>query len=68
MSISVDSSKCNGCGVCVKACPTAVIEVTDKLATITVEGCTMCGACVSACHFNAISIDIDKQPAEDLGK
>ncbi len=67
MSISVDSTKCNGCGVCVKACPTVAIEVTGKLATITVEGCTMCGACVSACHFSAISIDIDKQPAEDLG-
>ena len=66
MSISVDISKCNGCTLCVKSCGTNAIEVTDKLATITVESCTMCGACVATCRFNAISIDIDKQPAEDL--
>jgi electron transfer flavoprotein alpha subunit len=38
------------------------------VATIAVEGCTMCGACVAACRFNAISIDIEKQPVEDLDK
>jgi len=67
MSISVDASKCNGCTLCVKSCGTNAIEVKDKLATITIESCTMCGACVSACRFAAISIDIDKQPTEDLG-
>ncbi len=66
MSISVDSSKCNGCTLCVKSCATSAIEVKDKLATITLEGCTMCGACVAACRFQAISIDIDRQPLEDL--
>ena len=68
MSISVDASKCNGCALCGKSCPFNVIEVKDKLATITIEGCTMCGACVAACRFNAISIDIEKQPVEDLDK
>jgi len=68
MSITVDASKCNGCTLCVKACGTNAIEVKDKLATITIEACNMCGACVSSCRFKAISIDIDKQPAEDLGK
>ncbi|MCL5102787.1 MAG: electron transfer flavoprotein subunit alpha [Armatimonadetes bacterium] len=66
MSISVDSAKCNGCTLCVKSCGTNAIEVKDKLATITLESCTMCGACVAACRFSAISIDIDKQPVEDL--
>lgn len=66
MSITVDSSKCNGCTLCVKSCGTNAIEVKDKLATITLEACTMCGACVSACRFRAISIDVDKQPVEDL--
>jgi electron transfer flavoprotein alpha subunit len=68
MSIRVDADKCNGCTLCVKSCGTNAIEVKDKLATITLESCTMCGACVAACRFQAISIDIDKQPAEDLSK
>ncbi len=68
MSIFVDPAKCNGCGLCIKSCPLNLIEVKDKLATITVEGCTMCGACVAACRFNAITIDIEKQPVEDLDK
>ena len=68
MSISVDSSKCNGCTLCVKSCGTNAIEVKDKLAIITIEGCTMCGACVATCRVSAISINIDKQPAEDLDK
>ncbi len=66
MSIRVDADKCNGCGLCVKSCPTNTIEVVDKLATITIEGCTMCGACVASCKFKAISIDVEKQPREDL--
>jgi electron transfer flavoprotein alpha subunit len=66
MSIRVDASKCNGCTLCVKSCGTNAIEVKDKLATITIESCTMCGACVAACRFKAITIDIDKQPVEDL--
>ena len=68
MSITVDASKCNGCTLCVKSCGTNAIEIKDKLATITIESCTMCGACVSACRCKAISIDIEKQPQEDLDK
>ncbi|MCE5315585.1 MAG: electron transfer flavoprotein subunit alpha [Armatimonadota bacterium] len=68
MSITVDASKCNGCTLCMKSCGSNAIEVKDKLATITVENCTMCGACVSTCRFKAISIDIEKQAAEDLSK
>lgn len=68
MSITVDASKCNGCTLCVKSCATNAIEIKDKLATIVLESCTFCGACVSACRFAAISIDIERQPAEDLGK
>ena len=66
MSIEVDATLCNGCGLCVKSCASNAIEIKDKLATITVESCTMCGACVAACRFKAISIDIEKQPVEDL--
>lgn len=68
MSITVDASKCNGCTLCVASCANNAIEVKDKLATIDLEKCNFCGACVSACRFRAISIEIEKQPVEDLDK
>lgn len=69
MSIRVIEDKCNGCGLCVKACPMAAIEVDPKkLAIIDLDLCNYCGSCVSACRLRAIAIDIEKQPTEDLGQ
>jgi len=66
MSIRVIKDKCNGCTLCERVCPQGGITIVDKLATIAVEKCNFCGACVSACRFRAITIEIDKQPKEDL--
>lgn len=66
MSIRVTQEKCNGCGLCVKACPLGAIEVSNKQAIIDLDLCNYCGSCVSACRFRAIVIDIEKQPVEDL--
>jgi len=68
MSIRVIKEKCNGCTLCERVCPQGGISVADKLATIEIEKCNFCGACVSACRFRAITIEIDKQPKEDLTK
>ncbi|MCX6375086.1 MAG: electron transfer flavoprotein subunit alpha [Armatimonadetes bacterium] len=68
MPIKVIEDKCNGCGLCVKACPLAAIEVTNKMAIIDLELCNYCGSCVSACKFRAIAIEIEKQAKEDLGR
>lgn len=68
MAIRVIQDKCNGCGLCVKACPLAAIEVSNKMAIIDLELCNYCGSCVSACKFRAIAIEIEKQPKEDLGQ
>lgn len=68
MSIKVDASKCNGCGLCVKSCANNAIEVKDKHATISLDLCSYCSACVSTCHFGAITIEIEKQATEDLSQ
>ncbi|HOM72071.1 MAG TPA: electron transfer flavoprotein subunit alpha [Armatimonadota bacterium] len=68
MSIKVSPDKCNGCTLCVKACPQGCIEVKDKLATIEIDSCNFCGSCVSTCRFRAISIEIEKQAKEDLSQ
>jgi len=66
MSIRVITEKCLGCKLCVKSCPNMAIAMEGKLATIALDNCTYCGSCVSACKFNAITIDIEKQPRENL--
>ncbi len=68
MAIRVIESKCNGCGLCVRACPLNAITVNNKLAVIDLDLCNYCGSCVSACRLRAIAIEIEKQPAEDLGQ
>jgi len=66
MSIRVIEDQCNGCGLCVKSCPTAAITIENKLAIIDLDLCNYCSSCVSACRFRAIAIEIEKQAADDL--
>ena len=68
MSIKVTKEKCNGCSLCVRACPQGALEVKDKLATIELDKCNFCGSCVSTCKFRAITIEIEKQAKEDLSQ
>jgi dissimilatory sulfite reductase (desulfoviridin) alpha/beta subunit len=53
----VDIEKCNGCGICVKACKKdaiKVIKVVNKIAIIDKEKCSYCGECIRACPIDAI--------------
>ena len=64
MSIKVLDYKCTGCGLCVKVCPIAAIEIKDKKAVI-LSSCTLCGACVDACKLNAIVITKEEKKAKE---
>ncbi len=57
MSVRILDEKCNGCGLCLRACPYGGVVVEEKQARLT-EQCTHCAACVSACKFGAIVMDI----------
>jgi nitroreductase/Pyruvate/2-oxoacid:ferredoxin oxidoreductase delta subunit len=54
--IVIDGEKCNGCGNCVKTCPTLILEVLQKKARL-IEGppCFGCGACIAVCKQGAIT-------------
>ena len=52
--IEIDADRCNGCIVCMKACPTKAIRIREGLARI--EGvCINCCECMRTCPRNAIS-------------
>ena len=53
--VSVQSSKCSGCGVCLDGCPTWAIELKDRKARINTLSCIPCGTCESACPRGAIA-------------
>ncbi len=56
MSIKILRDKCNGCALCVEACPFGAIEMSDGIAEIN-ESCTICGACLDSCEFGAIVME-----------
>ncbi|HDH28369.1 MAG TPA: 4Fe-4S dicluster domain-containing protein [Euryarchaeota archaeon] len=53
--INVDSVSCDGCGECVKICPSSVYAIEDGLSKpLHADECTNCCACVDVCPKNAI--------------
>ncbi len=49
----IDTSKCNGCGLCARRCKAACID--SKTHTIDYSRCVACMDCLDNCHQGAIS-------------
>ncbi|MBZ4652827.1 MAG: aldo/keto reductase [Peptococcaceae bacterium] len=47
---------CQGCGECVKKCPSALLKIQEGKAVLTGEGCLFCGYCGAACPQFAIKV------------
>ena len=52
--VSVDNTKCTGCGNCVDVCLQQAITMGDDLAMINEDLCIQCGTCVNVCPVGAI--------------
>ena len=62
--ITIDEEKCNGCGLCAKACHEGAIGMVNGKATLLREDyCDGLGDCLPACPMNAISFEEREAPA-----
>ena len=62
--IQIDKARCNGCGLCAKACHEGAIGIVDGKATLLREDyCDGLGDCLPACPMNAISFEERDVPA-----
>ena len=52
----IDLQRCDGCGLCVHACPTKALELEDGKAIVTNPlACEYSGLCEAVCPTQAIS-------------
>ncbi|MHC4179493.1 MAG: NADH-ubiquinone oxidoreductase-F iron-sulfur binding region domain-containing protein, partial [Planctomycetota bacterium] len=57
ISYTVEEEKCDGCGVCRKACPHDAITGEKKQPhAIDPDLCTKCGICRDTCKFDAVAV------------
>ncbi len=67
--ISMDESKCNGCGLCVSVCKDFSFEIVNKKVALTgnpLFGCVACGHCMAICPTDALKIQGRELSADDL--
>jgi electron transfer flavoprotein alpha subunit len=64
--IVIEIEKCNGCGMCARACPYQAIEMENKKARWIEDRCTLCGACLESCKFEALSGEIPTREIPDF--
>jgi len=51
--VTIDTSKCTGCGGCIDLCPVIAISMINDVETVDNETCTESSICVKVCTVRA---------------
>ena len=62
--VSIDSSRCTGCGACVADCPTHALTFAEQKALYSADSCLLCGHCLALCPEDAVRITGYDDPVE----
>jgi ferredoxin len=57
--VEVDATRCDGCKLCVKVCPSHCLTVEGGVSRMRIAGvseCLACSDCEAACHSGAIRL------------
>ena len=58
LTFSIDASRCKGCMLCMKKCPSgAITGEVRKPHMITDDKCVKCGKCKTVCKFSAVAVE-----------
>lgn len=64
--ITIDESKCDGCGLCAQGCPEGALQIIDGKAKLVAEMfCDGLGACIGGCPRGAITVETRQAEAYD---
>ncbi len=57
LQLTLDKSKCIGCGACVAACVKDARRIAEGVSQADTTRCNSCGACLEICHSGAIAME-----------
>jgi electron transfer flavoprotein alpha subunit len=65
MAVWVETELCDGCRLCIKACPYGAVKLKEGAASI-LDRCTSCGACLEVCPKEAVLTDFEPRTIPDF--
>jgi ferredoxin len=56
----IETTRCNGCGMCIEECPVGAIQMQEETAVIFMDDCIRCALCHDLCTQEAVMHDSEK--------